>query len=132
MPGDIAKKRSVRNVEMLPNLVKWLALAPSRKSFVAPQGPAWRDAMELVREKAGLTHWPHNCLRHSFASYHLEAYHDPQHTSLMLGHRGGDDLLFEHYRQLTSPEAAVEFFSILPPTRDGAIVLRPAAPADEA
>jgi integrase len=127
--GDVAKKRSVRNIEILPNLARWLALAPSRTGFVAPQGGSWRAGMELVREKAGLARWPHNCLRHSFASYHLEAFRDPQATSLMLGHRGGDDLLFEHYRQLTTAEAAAEFFAIAPPTRKGAIMLGSVASA---
>jgi integrase len=119
--GDIAKKRSVRNIEMLPGLVKWLALAPSRTGSVAPQGSGWRDGMELVRAKAELSRWPHNCLRHSFASYHLEAYGDAQKTSLMLGHRGGDDLLFDHYRALTTREAADEFWKVEPPTQAGAI-----------
>lgn len=130
--GDIAKKRSVRNIEMLPNLVRWLALAPSRTGCVAPQGAAWREGMERVREKAELKRWPHNCLRHSFASYHLEAYRDPQRTSLMLGHRGGDDLLFEHYRTLTTPEAAAEFWQIEPRAGNGVVVLAPPGARAEA
>ena len=38
-----------------------------------------------------------------------------------LGHRGGDNLLFEHYRTLTSPEAAAEFWQIAPARDAGAI-----------
>jgi len=112
--GDIAKKRSVRNIAMMPNLVRWLALAPSREGFVMPQGKAGRTAIELARSKAKLTRWPHNGMRHSFASYHLEFFQDPQRTSLMLGHRGGSDLLFEHYRQLTSAASAAEYWKIEP------------------
>jgi len=117
--SDIAKKRSVRNIKITPTLAAWLAGVPVRAGFVAPQGKAWRTALELVRDKAKLSRWPHNCMRHSFASYHLEAYQDPQATSLILGHRGGDNLLFEHYRTLTTAEDAAAFFAIAPRNQRG-------------
>jgi integrase len=113
--GDIAKKRSVRNVDITPNLMQWLALAPVQSGPVAPQTEyGWRNALETVREKAEVARWPHNVMRHSFGSYHLEQFGDPTRTALQMGHRGGDDLLFDHYRQLTTAEDAEKFFAIAP------------------
>jgi len=117
--ADIAKRRSVRNITIadLPRLAKWLALTPETTGRVAPfTERAWRDALELVREKAGITHWPHNAMRHSFASYHLQHFSDAGKTSLILGHSGGTALLFEHHKALTTSEAAAEYWSIAPPS----------------
>ncbi|MCF7854410.1 MAG: tyrosine-type recombinase/integrase [Candidatus Pacebacteria bacterium] len=114
--GDIAKKRSVRNVSISDNLLKWLALAPDHTGAVAPETAGiWRLRKDKVLETAkGVQAWPYNAMRHSFGSYHLEQHGDPKKTALEMGHRDTGDLLFEHYRQLTTKEDAAKYWQIEP------------------
>jgi len=56
---------------------------------------------------------PDNGLRHSFASYRLAATNDAAKTALELGHPN-TKLLFSTYRELVTPEDAVEYWSIVP------------------
>lgn len=53
--------------------------------------------------------YPPNALRHSFASYHLAHFRDAGRTALELGHTT-TAMLFEHYRELVSPEDAAAFW----------------------
>ena len=48
--------------------------------------------------------WPHNALRHSFVTYHLAFFKDAARTALEAGH--GQDVMFRHYRELATTEAA--------------------------
>lgn len=54
--------------------------------------------------------WPRNALRHSFASYHLALHQDAAKSALQLGHKD-TATLFEHYRELVTPEAGKEWFA---------------------
>lgn len=115
----IAKKRSVRNVTIPANLLKWLMLEGDRTGPVAPQTEgAWRYHHDKLKTEAALQDWPHNALRHSFGSYHVEATGDPGKTAWEMGHRDAGDLLFEHYRQLTTKEDAAEYWKITPENVD--------------
>ena len=114
---DVAKKRSVRNVQILHNLMQWLGAAPVKAGPVAPSSEGtWRHGFDLVRMKAGITSWPRNCMRHSYGSYHLEYFGDPVRTAMQMGHRDSGDLLFEHYRQLCDRQTALAYWRIIPPT----------------
>ncbi len=53
-------------------------------------------------------------MRHSFGSYHYALHGDPLLTARLLGHKATDDVLFSHYRALTSKEEATAFFAIAP------------------
>ena len=141
--SDIAKKRRVRNVDILPNLQRWLASVPNRTGYVvadpsqaggvAPMtDQQWRRRIEKVRTKAGIGAWPYNGLRHSFGSYHLEQHGDPAKTAFQMGHADSGALLFEHYRQLCTREAAAAFWGIDPPTEGGVIKMEPATTVREA
>jgi integrase len=65
------------------------------------------------RKRAGLTEWPSNALRHSFASYHLAHFGNPQKTSAELGHMS-PAIVYQHYRQLVRPEQAERWWKIVP------------------
>ncbi len=54
--------------------------------------------------------WPDNALRHSFVSYHLALYGDVARTEMQAGH--DRKMLFAHYRELVTREAAEEFWSV--------------------
>jgi integrase len=62
---------------------------------VIPAG--FRKKMEQLRELAGITKWPNNGLRHSFGSYHVAHFQNPNLTALQMGH-ATTDTLFKHYR----------------------------------
>jgi len=56
--------------------------------------------------------WPSNVTRHSFVSYHLAHFGSAAKTALEAGH--SEAMLFAHYRELVTPEAAAEFWAIRP------------------
>jgi integrase len=68
---------------------------------------------EALREAAGITHWPANALRHSFASYHLAHFKDAAALALEMGHTDSG-MIFNHYRQLVRPKEAACYWSIKP------------------
>jgi integrase/recombinase XerD len=46
--------------------------------------------LRAVRKAAGITDWPDNALRHSFASYHLAHFKDAAALALEMGHTDHD------------------------------------------
>jgi len=113
IPPEIAKRRSVRYIDMEDNLYEWLKPFARDAGPVTPQGKAWRYHFDGVRAAAKLDRWPHNCMRHSFASYHLVKYGDPRKTEMQLGHKS-DNLLYEHYRALATNDEATAYFGVTP------------------
>lgn len=113
VPAGIAKKRRIRNVELPENARAWLALAKRETSgAIAPPNAAKR--LPAIGRKAGINPWPSNCMRHSFGSYDFARHGNASLTSGKLGHRG-DEILFEHYRSLTSRKEGERFFHVYPP-----------------
>ena len=112
---ETAKKRRMRHVEIAENLSTWLA--PYRK----PSGPVHYSRRQLrrIRDFAGVE-WPHNAMRHSFASYALVDTQDAAKVSLMLGHQRAD-VLFSNYRNIrtlagrnVTGKLAAEYWEIRP------------------
>ena len=68
--------------------------------------------LNYLGEKSGVG-WRQNALRHSFASYRLAETPDAAKVALEMGNT--PDKLFRHYRELVTPEAAKEWFAIMPP-----------------
>lgn len=123
-----AKTARRRLVTVQPALRRWLVEVPQR-------GPIWpanfeRRFDDLLRrcgwrgksawvpadlrpENGRRPPWPHNALRHSFASYHLAHFQDAARTALELGH-SDTRLLFEHYRELVTPQEAQQYWEISP------------------
>lgn len=124
---DIAKKRSIRHVDIPVNAQAWLARCQRHAGQVAPNkhstdfGKRFRKLQRLAgfgrtdpeSEKWHST-WEENNMRHSFGSYHYALHGDPLLTARLLGHKATDDVLFSHYRALTSKEEATAFFAIAP------------------
>ena len=102
-----------RLVTISANLAIWLA--PHRKIAgpVRPPSITYRRKFSVALETAKIEQWPHNALRHSFASYHLAHHQDAAKTALELGHMESATL-FRHYRELVTPEAAKALWQILP------------------
>jgi integrase len=64
---------------------------------------------------AGITEWPDNALRHSFASYHVAHFKDAKALALEMGHTDSG-ILFNHYRALVKPKEAARYWNIRPLT----------------
>lgn len=126
--ADASKTRQRRLVDLAPNLRAWL----SRCGALELPPRNWRGRMYQVRRAAGFASarrrmvggrerweslpgdpWPHDVLRHSFASYHLAMHGSADRTALQMGHRS-TDMLFRHYRELVTKAEAEKFWGIRP------------------
>ena len=103
-----AKTRRRRLVTIQPNLRAWLALGGS------VEFGDYGNRTRLFYKASGLL-WPHNVTRHTFVSYHLAAFQSAAKTALEAGHT--EQMLFSHYRELVTPDAAAEFWQIFPATQ---------------
>lgn len=107
---DVSKTRQRRLVELSDNAKTWLTYG--RNMPVVPRG--WRKRFDSVRRAAEvLEGWPHDAMRHSFASYHLAMHGSQDKTATQLGHRSSQ-MLFQHYREIVTKEDAQKFWAILP------------------
>ena len=134
---DIAKKRSIRNVTLCDNGLKWLSLCPDKTGFVTRSDffcDYDRRFNKLLRhakftkkiEEDGKTiervAWKKNAMRHSFGTYHFALHGDSIKTSNELGHKQGDGVLFAHYRALATKKQAEKYFGIVPPANANKVV----------
>jgi integrase len=84
-----------------------------------PSEATGRRRLREAREACGWNEesnpWPHDVLRHSFASYHLAKWSDAAKTAGELGH-STTKLLFQHYREVVTPEDTTAFWGLRPLT----------------
>ena len=123
----IAKKRRIRHVPIPENAVAWLSLCKGREGNLTGSDPEddgfhrrFRKVLQHARfgrEVKGnwASAWEVNAMRHSFGSYHYALHGNPLETSRLLGHKASDQVLFDHYRALTTKAQAVAYFAITPP-----------------
>lgn len=109
VPAAKAKTRRRRPVSIQPNLRAWLDLGGSLPLHDISNTWRWFTAK---LEKAHGVPWPHNVTRHSFCSYHLQQFQNAGKTAIEAGHT--EQMLFAHYRELVTPAAAAEYWSIMP------------------
>jgi integrase len=114
-----AKSARRRFVKIQPNLVKWLQPYAQLSGNVTTAN--YRELLDSAREAAGITEWPQNALRHSFASYHLARFNDAAALALELGHTNSN-LVFQHYRQLVKPKQAERYWKIVPAVANKKVV----------
>jgi len=110
-----ARSKSARRrlIKILPNLEAWLQPYVEESGSVFAAGwQHYHEATAKLVRRLGLK-WPENGLRHSFASYHLAHFKDTPALSLEMGHTG-PAMLFAHYREVVSPEAAALYWEIRP------------------
>ena len=105
-----AKTARRRLIPISSNLAKWLKPFADHKGAVVPVG--LRKRFDAVKERAGLTDWPQNAMRHSYASYRLAECQDAARVSLEMGN--SPQMIFAHYRELVKPKDAALFWKIVP------------------
>jgi integrase len=119
-----AKAKSARRrlIPISENLAQWLRpyAGSSGKLFRASAGIYHRDCARVAR-LAGLQRWPRNGLRHSYASYHLAKFQNAHELALHMGHTSSA-MIFQHYRELVTPEAVARYWAISPPDQGGVVV----------
>jgi integrase len=109
--AEKSKTAQKRFVKMQPNLREWLLPVRQHKGSVTPED--FRKEFDAARVAAGITEWPDNALRHSFASYHLAHFQNAASTALELGHHDAR-ITFRHYRELVKPREAERYWNIRP------------------
>jgi integrase len=100
-----------RFVKMQSNLREWLLSVRKHKGNVTPDN--FEKQLDAARVAAGITEWPDNGLRHSFASYHLAHFKDAAALALEIGHTDSG-MIFNHYRELVRPKEAERYWNIRP------------------
>jgi len=103
-----AKTRQRRLVPISDNLKLWLT--PIRKT----SGPicVYKAPQHAARELCEGFSWARNGLRHSFISYRLAILHDTARVALEAGN--SPEVIFGHYRELVTPDAATAWFDVKP------------------
>lgn len=130
---EIAKKRRMRHVKIPPNAFEWLMQCKDKTGGITMSRSEndYQKRFRALHLKSGFSEkingkiesgWKHNAMRHSFGTYHFALYGDPLKTSVEMGHKTGDDVLFEHYRSLAKKEEAKEYFNIFPKAEQPKIV----------
>jgi hypothetical protein len=61
--------------------------------------------------------WIQDGPRHTFASMHYATHGDAAKLASMLGHSGGHDILFRHYRGLVKKSEAITYWKITPKSK---------------
>lgn len=110
IPAAKIKTRRRQYIDGLPeNLWAWL---------VWSKPDTWKlTARQYANAKArafGLDAHPHNCLRHSFATYHVAAHKDVSRTAAVLCHTS-PAMLFRHYKGRATEADGLAWFKISPP-----------------
>jgi len=108
-----SKTAARRLISMHPNLRAWLEPHRRKEGRIMPSEMVYRNRLDAAKSAAGIDEWPHNALRHSFASYHLAAFKDAPALALEMGH-GSTRMIFKHYRALVTPRRGKEFWEIFP------------------
>jgi len=108
-----AKAKSARRriIPIQPTLAEWLRSYAAMKGFVVPEGA--RGKLDRACKAAGLSRWPTNGLRHSYASYRLAAIHDAPRVASELGHTS-PQMLYAIYREVVLPEEAERYWKLVP------------------
>jgi integrase len=123
--GAVAKTKRRRVVDLSENACAWLALwrglCPA-ESLIIPKN--FRRLWERLRARVGLDDWPHDVLRHTFASMHFAYWKDRARLQAELGHSADEDTLERHYKGVRtlggepiSRGMAERFWTLFPPPR---------------
>ena len=134
--AGISKVNQRRTIRLHPNAISWLMPLRQTGGKIMPTGRVALAHLQAARNAAGfgaprhctpergLTAWPSNALRHSYASYALAQWPDAAALALEMGNSPA--VILRHYRSLVKPAAAVAFWKITPDDKpDGKIAMMP-------
>lgn len=118
-----------RFVEITPTLKAWLLPHRQLTGPVFPTGraegkasaEAYRHDFVKAREKAGITEWDENTLRHCFGSYRVADTNDLKKVSLEMGHTTEQTTKQHYLNHVTAAEGA-KFWNLRPGTGEEKII----------
>lgn len=132
IPAEASKTGRARVIEGLPEcLWGWLEGDYAPLDPVCPVSA--RSLTDGIQTSAGffarkqskrqrIKPWPHDAVRHSFATYHVALHRDPGRTAGILGHEDNPRTLHRHYRGLALEADAKAYFSLTAPTEAAKVV----------
>ncbi len=111
--ASLAKTRQRRVVEITDALASYLTPYAKRKGAVIPfdEQEFWRR-WQQCRTDAGIVPWPHDVLRHSYATYHVAAFNDIGKLALQMGN--SPQVIHSAYKGLVAKADAERFFALRP------------------
>ena len=119
---ESSKVRRTRIIDMNDTLLAWLR--PYRKDAgdigitTKAAWAYWMRQKPLVGKKgvigAAGVDWIQDGPRHTFASMHYATHGDAAKLASIMGHTGGHDVLFRHYRGLVKKTEADKYWAIKP------------------
>lgn len=107
-----AKTRQRRLIPISENLKLWLTPLKQESGPICLQRDPQRSAARFCKDVT----WARNGLRHSYISYRLAILNDTARVALEAGN--SPDVIFAHYRELVTPEAAKAWFDVKPATNN--------------
>jgi integrase len=120
--AEHAKGAQRRLVEMPANLKEWLLPYSNRSGMLWPRSQVeYHRDLRDAREKARITKWPSNALRHSYASYHLAFHQNAAALALQLGHTS-QAMIFSNYREVVTRDEAERYWAIKPRPAAGNVI----------
>lgn len=127
IPADAAKTRRARHITLHPTARAWIDWHVARgghtSGLIAPAtGTGLRTTLRAIRKSAGITPWPQDCLRHTFASVALAAgWRDIGALCLDLGHTS-QAMLHKHYHRAVRRAEAEAVLAVLPPREKSNVI----------
>lgn len=122
--GMKAKSRKRRVVDVSANAKEWLAaVRPSNgmkmEGEICPR--TFPERWEALRQDCGWSNtrsggkkdWPHDGMRHTFASMHYAMHQNEALLQVLMGHESKEQL-HRHYRAVTTKAEAEAFWAIMP------------------
>ena len=130
--ASISKVGESRLVEIPGNAAAWLAKhwpTVARGPMVRGRNPESTVRNWRLRVKAamGVTDYPVDVTRHTFATAHFEAHGDAGKTAKELGHFGSLQTFRVHYKGLMPHEDALAYWKIMPSDKGNMLHLRASA-----
>jgi integrase len=120
IPSAVSKTGTRRFPALSDNAIAWLqayanAGGKMEGKIIDLKEGALRAHRRKNRAAAGITHWPQDAMRHSFASFWLAQHKDVNRLREIMGHEGNTRTLWTHYHRGTTEAEAAKFWSIMPP-----------------
>jgi integrase len=115
---EVSKTKRRRFPILSQNAVAWLSEYQLRGGEMEGRVMPWKKSMLrnhriANRERAGVTHWPQQGMRHSFCSYWLALHQDVNNLVLLSGHNN-PDTMWRHYHKGVQRSEAEKFWAIVP------------------
>lgn len=80
-------------------------------AHLPPSQRVYYRYLATIVEQLGWPEWPENCLRHSFASYHLAMWEDAGKTAYQLGHTS-PQMVYKAYARAVKKADAVRWWGL--------------------